>query len=167
MGSQRVGHDWATFFFTFIVMSDSLRLQDCSLPGSSVHRTFQARILEPVAMPSSRGSSSPRNRTRVSCIADGLFTAWANREAHVLQWTCKNGYLYMMELEESFILFLYTFLNSPYLYLSMSLCFFLNMCQSLLLPKQSNMILKPLENCRAGYEDSPCYMRKSTENIPI
>ena len=96
-----------------------------SLPGSSAHWIFQARILELVAMPSSRGSSSPRNRTRVSCIAGGLFTAWANREASVLQWACKNGWLYMMELEQSFILFLYTFLNIPYLYLSMFLCFFL------------------------------------------
>ena len=30
---------------------------DCSLPVSSVHRIFQARILEWIAMPSSRGSS--------------------------------------------------------------------------------------------------------------
>ena len=35
---------------------------DCSLPGSSVHRILQARILEWVAMPSSRGSSQPRDR---------------------------------------------------------------------------------------------------------
>ena len=39
---------------------------DCSLPGSSVHGILQARILEWVAMPSSRESSWPRNRTRVS-----------------------------------------------------------------------------------------------------
>ena len=41
---------------------------DCSPPGSSVHGILQARILEWVAMPSSRGSSQPRDRTRVSCI---------------------------------------------------------------------------------------------------
>ena len=34
---------------------------DCSLPGSSVHGILQARILEGVAMPSSRGSSLPRD----------------------------------------------------------------------------------------------------------
>ena len=34
---------------------------DCSLPGSSVYRILQARILEWVAMPSSRGSSQPRD----------------------------------------------------------------------------------------------------------
>ena len=42
---------------------------DCSLPGSSVHGILQARILEWVVMPSSRGSSQPRDRTLVfSCL---------------------------------------------------------------------------------------------------
>ena len=41
---------------------------DCSPPGSSVHGILQARILEWVAMPSSRGSSPPRDWTRVSCF---------------------------------------------------------------------------------------------------
>ena len=36
---------------------------DCGPPGSSVHRILQARILEWVAMPSSRGSSQPRAPT--------------------------------------------------------------------------------------------------------
>ena len=36
--------------------------------------TLQARILEWVAMPSSRGSSQPRARTQVSCTAGGFFT---------------------------------------------------------------------------------------------
>ena len=42
---------------------------DCSPPGSSVHGIFQARIVKWVAMPSSRGSSQPRDRTHVSCIS--------------------------------------------------------------------------------------------------
>ena len=37
---------------------------DCSLPGSSVHGILQARILEWIAMPSSRGSSWPRDQPR-------------------------------------------------------------------------------------------------------
>ena len=41
---------------------------DCSLPGSSVHGILQARILEWVALPSSRGSSQPRDLTCVSCL---------------------------------------------------------------------------------------------------
>ena len=47
---------------------------DCSLSGSSVRGIFQARILEWVAMPSSRGSSLSRDRTQVSRIASGFFT---------------------------------------------------------------------------------------------
>ena len=39
---------------------------DCSLPGSSVHGIVQARILEWVSMPSSRGSSQPRDRIQIS-----------------------------------------------------------------------------------------------------
>ena len=54
---------------------------NCSLPGSSVHGILQARILEWVAMPFSRGSSQPRDRTQVSCMAGGFFTVWATRDA--------------------------------------------------------------------------------------
>ena len=43
-------------------------LMDCSLPGSSVHGIFQARILEWVAISSSKGSSQPRDQTRISYI---------------------------------------------------------------------------------------------------
>ena len=42
---------------------------DCSPPGSSVHGIFQARILEWVAISSSRGSSRPRDQTHVSCVS--------------------------------------------------------------------------------------------------
>ena len=42
---------------------------DCSLPGSSVHGILQARILEWVAVPSSRGSSRPRDQTCVSYVS--------------------------------------------------------------------------------------------------
>ena len=50
---------------------------DCSPPGSSVHRIPQARILECVAMPSSRGSSQPRDQTCISwgsCITGRFYT---------------------------------------------------------------------------------------------
>ena len=47
---------------------------DCSPPGSSVYRILQARILECVAMPCSRGSSRPRDQTGVSCLSGGSFT---------------------------------------------------------------------------------------------
>ena len=47
---------------------------DCSPPGSSVHRILQASILEWVAISFSKGSSQPRGRTQVSCIAGKFFT---------------------------------------------------------------------------------------------
>ena len=55
---------------------------DCSPrpPGSSVHGILQARILEWVAMPFSRGLFQPRDRTQVSLIAGGFFTSWVTRE---------------------------------------------------------------------------------------
>ena len=54
---------------------------DCSPPGSSIHGILQARILEWVAISFSRGSSQPRDRTQVSCIASGFFTS-SHSEAH-------------------------------------------------------------------------------------
>ena len=53
---------------------------DYSLQGSSVHGILQARILEWVAIPFSRGSSWPRNWTQVSCVAGRFFTDWATLE---------------------------------------------------------------------------------------
>ena len=47
----------------------------------TVHGILQARILERVAFPFSRGSSQPRDQTQVSRIADGFFTSWGTREA--------------------------------------------------------------------------------------
>ena len=49
------------FMLSPSVMSDSLQLMDCSLPGSSVHGILQASILESVSIPFSRGSSGPTN----------------------------------------------------------------------------------------------------------
>ena len=53
---------------------------DCSLPGSSVHGIFQARVLEWVAVSFSRWSFQPMDRTRVSIIAGRCFTIWATTE---------------------------------------------------------------------------------------
>ena len=47
---------------------------DYSLPGSSVHGIFWARVLEWVAISFSRGSSQPRDRTQVSHTAGGFYT---------------------------------------------------------------------------------------------
>ena len=47
----------------------------CDPMDYKVHGILQARILEWVAFPSSRGSSQPRDRTQVSRIAGGFFTS--------------------------------------------------------------------------------------------
>ena len=53
---------------------------DCSPPDSSVHGILQARILEWVAISSSRGSSQSRYQTQKSCIAGRFFSIWATRK---------------------------------------------------------------------------------------
>ena len=64
---------------------------DCSPPGSSVHGILWARILEWVAISFSRGSSQPRDRTWVSCIAGRFHTVWATSQVHIIRSTiCKR-----------------------------------------------------------------------------
>ena len=57
---------------------------DCSLPGSSLHGIFQARVLEWVAISFSRVSSQPRGQTQVSCIPGRRFNLWATRESYII-----------------------------------------------------------------------------------
>ena len=65
---------------------------DCNPPGSFVHGILQARMLEWVAMPSSRGSSRPRNQTHVSyiyCIGrQALLPLEPPGNMHVLAYIC-------------------------------------------------------------------------------
>ena len=61
---------------------------------------LQARIMEWVAMPSSRGSSQPRDQTQVTSIVGGFFTVWATREA----WLC----IVLCLWENSYIKWTYT-----------------------------------------------------------
>ena len=68
-----LGVDWSTEEGGVCLVAQScLTLCDpmgCSPPGSSVHGIFQARILERVAISSSRGSSRPRDQTHISCTS--------------------------------------------------------------------------------------------------
>ena len=61
---------------------------DYSLPGSSVHGILQARILEWVAIPFSKGLSQPRDQTLISCIVGRFLTIWATKKVHnsLMQW---------------------------------------------------------------------------------
>ena len=87
-------------YVNHLVMSNSLQLHElCGSPGSSVHGISQAKILEWIAIPFSRGSSWSMDWTQVSPIAGRFFTIWATRETpgvgvtlyqilllHVLRW---------------------------------------------------------------------------------
>ena len=53
----------------------------CDSMDNTVCGLLQDRILKWVAVPFSRGSSQPRDRTQVSHITGGFFTSWATREA--------------------------------------------------------------------------------------
>ena len=69
--------------FNCLVSKSCLTLcntMDCRPPASSVHRISQARRLEWVAISFSRGSSWPRDQTRVSCIGRQILYCWVTRE---------------------------------------------------------------------------------------
>ena len=61
-----------------------------SPPGSSVHEISQARILEWIAISSSRGSSRPKDRTHVSCISRWILYHSATWEAHLVLYQLSN-----------------------------------------------------------------------------
>ena len=97
-------HNKSCFIYAYIhVHVQSLQMcpplwnpVDFSPPGSSVHGILQARILEEVAMPSSRGSSQPRDPTRVSGITGGFFTAKPPGKPHIYTHTyIYIGYKYI------------------------------------------------------------------------
>ena len=66
-------------------MKSEKESESCSVMSNpmdyTVHGILQARILEWVAFPFSRGSSQPRDQTQVSCIAGWFFTSWATAAA--------------------------------------------------------------------------------------
>ena len=79
--SQTWLSDWTELMWgSHSVVSDTLLPLDCSLPTSSVYEILQARILEWVAIPFSRGSSWFRNWIQVSYTAGRFLTVWDTRE---------------------------------------------------------------------------------------
>ena len=80
----------------------------CDPMDYTIHEILQARILEWVAFPFSRGSSQPRDQIQVSHIAGGFFTTsatWAAPDSEaiaVIQENCKNK---MVENETKDLLF--------------------------------------------------------------
>ena len=66
------------------VVSDSATLWTAVCQASLSMGLLQARMLEWVAILSSRGSSQPRNQAHVSRLTGGFFTIWATREALII-----------------------------------------------------------------------------------
>ena len=64
-----------------LVMSDSANPWTVARQAPLSMGILQVRIMEWVAMPSSRGSSQPRDQTQISLTAGGFLTVWATREA--------------------------------------------------------------------------------------
>ena len=67
-----------------LTLSDTM---DRSLPGSSVHGIFQARILEQVAISSSRESFQTRDWTSVSCIGRWILLSLSHLGMSENKWT--------------------------------------------------------------------------------
>ena len=102
-----------------LLCSTLCNLMDCSLPGSSVHGILQARILEWVTIPFSRGSSWLKNRTWVSHNVGRFFIIWTTREAPFYSLDihnksrCTSGEPSPWNIENVYQIFLYIFgLNS-------------------------------------------------------
>ena len=68
-----------------LVKSAQLSPTLCNPMDYAIHRILQARILEWVVFPFSRGSFQRRDRTQVSCMAGKFFISWATREAQEYQ----------------------------------------------------------------------------------
>ena len=86
---------------------------DCSPPGSSVHGILQARILEWVAILSSRGSSQSRDQTCVSCvfcIGRWIPYHWTTRDA-IHTYILYVHILYMLYILCT-ILYIYIYIHS-------------------------------------------------------
>ena len=71
---------------------------DWGPPGFSACEILQARILEWVAIPFSRGSSQPGDWTQVFCVAGRLFTVWTNRVTHDSQ--LKENVKFQVEVDK-------------------------------------------------------------------
>jgi len=81
---------------------------DCSPPGSSLHGISQARILEWVAISSSRGSSRPKGETGSSYIGRWILYCQSTRQAHVWGWIFIKNNSWIYSYNEEFILLLHS-----------------------------------------------------------
>ena len=86
------------YIYMYVCMKVKMKVAQSCLtlcnPMDCVHGILQARILEWVAFPFSRGSSQPRDRTQVSHISGLFLTSWAISEDHIYIYI----YIYVCDL---------------------------------------------------------------------
>ena len=95
----------------------------CNPMDYRVHRILQVRVLEWAAVPFSKGSSQPKDRTQVSRIAGRFFTNWVTREHELMKFPnllsyLALGYLQVQYRNSKYICFLHVvhqLYNMPYL----------------------------------------------------
>ena len=87
----------------------------CNPMDYIVHGILQARILEWVAVPFSRGSSQPRGRTQVCHIAGRLFTSWATREAPKHMLSAQEMLAVFLLIRKELLVWTFSFVLSHFL----------------------------------------------------
>ena len=88
--------EWIVHVQCFLTVCNPV---DCCLPGSSVHRITQARVLEWVAISFFRRSSQPGNQSHIFCTGRQILYHWwcpVNAEKDIDEWI-KMWHLYTME----------------------------------------------------------------------
>ena len=106
--------------FSCVLLFVTPRTVACQAPLSM--GILQARILEWVAMPSSRGSFQPRSWTHVSHFAGRFFTIWATREAHqyymyIWMYMFSLHYMYIYTNFVYVYIYIYTYLETLYIHI--------------------------------------------------
>ena len=103
---------------------------DCSLPGSSIHGIFQARVLEWGAIAFSRGSSQPRDRTQDSHIVGRHFTVWVSRQVICLEKSVKTDHkivtVFISGRWDYRFFFFFLLISMSLIFLTMKICSFHN-----------------------------------------
>ena len=86
--ARQILYHWANWEALFCMWKVKVKVAQsgrmlCNPTDDIVYGILQARILEWIDFPFSRGSSQPWDWTQVSCIAGGFFTSWGTREASI------------------------------------------------------------------------------------
>ena len=99
-------HQWIFGLFLKWSESRSVVSNSCDSMDYTIHGILQARTLEWITFPFSRGSSKLRDQTQVSHIAGGFLTSWATREAYFY-------YFYFLAIMSNVAMNILSLLSAP------------------------------------------------------